>query len=88
VKSLVDIIAPSEISALYAKICSITTKYTFTHPVENADVETVRDELVTLLPGCQIGVNPTERRDFVGVVVAVEGRCVYQRMLRVEGRPL
>lgn len=79
-------IAIGDVGSLYQRICSVTTKYTFTHPVEAVDVETVRGELEALLPGLAVGVNPTERGDFVGVVVTLEGRCVYQRMMIVQGR--
>lgn len=77
-----------EVSDLYRRICEITIKYTFTHPVEALDVETVRAELLAVAPEAQIGVNPTPRGDFVGVVVTVDNRRVYQRMMRVQGRNL
>lgn len=73
---------------LYYRICCVTTKYTFTAPLEDADVAVVRAELEAALPaGYSVGVNPTPARDCVGVTVGyVENgttRYLYRRMMRV-----
>jgi hypothetical protein len=74
-----------EIGDLYRRICAVTTKYTFTHPVDTSDIETVRAELAALVPEARVGVNPTERGDFVGVNVSVAGKHVYSRLMIVKG---
>ncbi len=78
--------SPEAISELYGRICSVTTKYTFTHPVEDGDCETVRAELAALVPEGSVGVNPTQRGDFVGVNVSIGGSRVYSRLMIVKGR--
>ncbi len=39
------------ISNLYRRICGVTTRYTFTRPVEQADLDTVAAELRAAVPG-------------------------------------
>jgi hypothetical protein len=53
--------------------------------VELADCEIVRAELAALVPEASVGVNPTERGDFVGVNVSVAGKHVYSRLMIVKG---
>lgn len=74
---------PASIEELYKRIAAVTTKYTFTSPVEPCDVETVQKELAAALAGdaqvtMKLGVD---------VVVTVDGKRIYQRLMLVQEPP-
>lgn len=73
-----------QISDVYRRITSVTTKYTFTWPVDQADCATVRAELAAAVPEGIVGVNlASPRGDYVAVVVSIAGKRIYQRAMIV-----
>lgn len=75
-----------EVSATYQAIASVTTKYTFAHPVELGDIKTVFDELVAALkPWPTVGVEINDEGKNVVVTALCEGRALYRREMIVSG---
>lgn len=72
-----------QVSDLYRRICSVTTLYTFTAPVDASDIATVRDALAAAVPECTIRVVPEYQR-CVHVELLLGERTIYQRAMIVE----
>lgn len=70
------------ISDLYRRICGVTTLYTFTHPVEPEDVDTVRAELAAAVPECNVFA--MLGADAVHFDVVLGGRRIYNRSMRIQ----
>lgn len=72
-----------QISDLYRRIASVTTLYTFTRPVDAADIATVRDVLAAAVPECEIRIVPEQQR-YVHVTIYLDERAIYGRAMIVE----
>lgn len=67
----------------YAKIAAVVTKYTFTYPVELADCEFLRNELLVALPGYGVEVYH-KWTDVTCNIWSPEKVRVYSRLLLVK----
>ncbi len=77
-----------EISELYRRIASVTTKYTFTAPVDHTDCAVVHGELHTALgAGWSIEVYHRLQIDVVITVWSIDGQRVYQREMLISAAP-
>lgn len=72
----------ARISDLYRRICTVTTAYTFTRPVDAADVATVRDELAAAVPECVVTMTMDER--YVYVLITLDAQPIYGRPMIIE----
>lgn len=78
----------ARISNLYRAICGVTTRFEFTHPVEAADIATVRQALADVLQDdCDASLEPEPGGRGVKVVVRLDGVPVYGRRMTVDGAP-
>ncbi len=78
-----------EISELYRRIASVTTKYTFTAPVDHTDCAHVAAELRAALgAGWSVEVYHRQQDDVMITVWAFDGQRLYQREMLIVAAPV
>lgn len=78
----------AEVSRLYAAIAGVTTRFTFTRPVEPGDLEIVRQALAQALPaGFGVKLEDDPPTYVLILITRPNGDPVYRREMIVEDSP-